>query len=43
MSRKKGTIIYLSEEDKAKLENIASQWGVSQSSDVQRLVREYKP
>jgi|GEM_PF-2719403 len=41
MSRKKGTIIYLSEEDKTKLENIALAWGVSQSSAMQRLVREY--
>ena len=42
MSRKKGTVIYLSEEDKARLETIAVNWGVSQSSAVQRLVREFK-
>jgi hypothetical protein len=42
MSRKKGTVIYLSEEDKARLESIAANWGISQSSAVQRLVREYK-
>ncbi len=42
MSRKKGTVIYLSEEDKAKLEKIAANWGVSQSSATQRLIREYK-
>ena len=42
MSRKKGTVVYLSEEDKAKLEKIAVNWGVSQSSATQRLIREYK-
>jgi hypothetical protein len=36
------TVIYLSEEDKAKLEKIALIWGVSQSSATQRLIREYK-
>ncbi|NJL62941.1 MAG: ribbon-helix-helix protein, CopG family [Methylacidiphilales bacterium] len=42
MSRKKGTVIYLSEEDKARLEEVAKNWGVSQSSAMQRLIREYK-
>ena len=42
MSRKKGTMVYLSEEDKVRLETIAANWGVSQSSAVQRLIREYK-
>ena len=42
MSRKKGTMVYLSEEDKFRLETIAANWGVSQSSAVQRLIREYK-
>ncbi len=42
MSRKKGTMVYLSEEDKNRLEKIAANWGVSQSSAIQRLIREYK-
>jgi predicted DNA-binding protein len=42
MSKKKGTVIYLSEEDKKRLEYIADNWGISQSSAVQRLIREYK-
>jgi hypothetical protein len=42
MARKKGTIIYLSDEDKARLEHIALCWGVSQSSAMQRLIREHK-
>ncbi len=42
MSKKKGSMIYLSEEDKRKLESIAANWGVSQSSAMQRLIREFK-
>ncbi|NJL61159.1 MAG: ribbon-helix-helix protein, CopG family [Methylacidiphilales bacterium] len=42
MSKKKGSMVYLSDEDKAKLESIAKNWGVSQSSAIQRLIREYK-
>jgi uncharacterized protein YbaP (TraB family) len=42
MTKKKGTVVYLSDEDKARLENIAANWGISQSSAVQRLVREFK-
>ncbi|MBC6429805.1 ribbon-helix-helix protein, CopG family [Nostoc sp. HG1] len=42
MPKKKGTVIYLSEEDKKRLESIADNWGISQSSAVQRLIREYK-
>jgi hypothetical protein len=42
MSRKKGSMVYLSEKDKEKLESIAQNWGVSQSSAIQRLIKEYK-
>ena len=35
-------MVYLSEEDKNRLEKIAANWGVSQSSAIQRLIREYK-
>ncbi|MHC5596165.1 MAG: ribbon-helix-helix domain-containing protein [Nostoc sp.] len=42
MPKKKGTIVYLPEEIKKKLENIAEGWGVSQSSAMQRLIREHK-
>ncbi|WP_416350834.1 ribbon-helix-helix protein, CopG family [Rivularia sp. UHCC 0363] len=35
-------MVYLSDEDKAKLEAIAASWGVSQSSAIQRLIREHK-
>jgi hypothetical protein len=42
MSRKKGSMVYLSEKDKEKLESIALNWGVSQSSAIQRLIKEYK-
>jgi uncharacterized protein YidB (DUF937 family) len=41
MAKKKGTVVYLSEEDKNNLETIANQWGISQSSAVQRLIRDY--
>jgi hypothetical protein len=41
MAKKKGTVVYLSEEDKKNLETIANHWGISQSSAVQRLIREY--
>ena len=41
MAKKKGTVVYLSEEDKNNLETIAKNWGISQSSAVQRLIREY--
>ena len=41
MVKKKGTVVYLSEEDKSNLETIANHWGISQSSAVQRLIREY--
>jgi len=41
MAKKKGTVVYLSEEDKNNLETIANHWGISQSSAVQRLIREY--
>ncbi|MCC5626688.1 hypothetical protein LC613_29820 [Nostoc sphaeroides CHAB 2801] len=41
MAKKKGTVVYLSEEDKNSLETIANHWGISQSSAVQRLIREY--
>jgi predicted DNA-binding protein len=41
MVKKKGTVVYLSEEDKNNLEAIANHWGISQSSAVQRLIREY--
>jgi Ribbon-helix-helix protein, copG family len=42
MSRKRGSMVYLSEQDKEKLEKIAQNWGVSQSSAIQRLIKEYK-
>jgi len=42
MSKKKGTIVYLPEEIKKKLERIAYNWGVSQSSAMQRLIREFE-
>jgi hypothetical protein len=42
MSRKKGSMVYLSEQDKEKLEKIAQNWGVSQSSAIQRLIREFE-
>lgn len=41
MPKKKGTIVYLSEESKKKLEHIALKWEVSQSSAIQRLIREH--
>jgi hypothetical protein len=41
MAKKKGTVVYLSEDDKKNLETIANHWGISQSSAVQRLIREY--
>jgi hypothetical protein len=41
MAKKKGTIVYLSEETKKKLMRIAEGWGSSQSSAVERLIREH--
>ena len=40
MAKKKGTIVYLSESAKKKLETIAEKWEISQSSVIQRLIRE---
>ena len=40
MAKKKGTIVYLSETAKKKLESIAAKWEVSQSSVMQRLIME---
>ena len=40
MAKKKGTIVYLSETAKKKLESIAAKREVSQSSVMQRLIME---
>lgn len=42
MTKRKGTIVYLSDGTKKKLEDLAKKWEVSQSSAMQRLIMEHE-